>query len=224
MTATLRSLVFCDVDETLIRDKSMLGFLRFYFAGRHGGRGTRHAEGTCRRLAGLLSAGADRAEANRAYYEAWKGQQAAEVAQWGVRWLAVRQQEGGFYVERTRAEVLRHRADGTGIVLVSGSFPAVLDPIAADIGAAHLLCSRPEVHEGVFTGRLEDGPVIAEGKRRAVHSLLARYPHIRPADCHAYGDHVSDLPMLTAVGHPTVVGEDPQLLTALPGVRVIPVP
>ncbi|MER7775495.1 HAD-IB family hydrolase [Streptomyces sp. NPDC096191] len=224
MTATSRSLVFCDVDETLITDKSMLSFLRFYFTRRHGRQGDRHAESTCRRLAGMLSSGVPRAEANRAYYEAWKGRRAAEVAQWGIRWLAIRQQEGGFYVERTRTEILRHRANGAGIVLVSGSFPAVLDPIAADIGARHLLCSRPEVREGVFTGRLQDGPVIAEGKRMAMHSLLAHYPHIRPSDCHAYGDHVSDLPMLKAVGHPTVVGEDPQLLAALPGARAIPVP
>ncbi|MGW7089790.1 HAD family hydrolase [Streptomyces sp. NPDC054871] len=214
-------LVFSDVDETLITGKSMFDFLDFYFRRRHGAKGARHAERTRRHLNGMLSSGVSRAEGNRAYYEAWKGQRAAEVAEWGARWLAVRQQKEGFYVERTRAEIVRHRADGAVIVLVSGSFPAVLAPIAADIGARHLLCTRPEVRDGVFSGRIVGDPVIAEGKREAVRGLLRRYPHISPGDCHAYGDHLSDLPMMAEVGHPTVVGDDPQLLAALAGARTI---
>lgn len=35
---------------------------------------------------------------------------------------------------------------------------------------------------------------------------------VDPAACVAYGDHASDLPMLDAVGHAVVVGDDPVLI------------
>ncbi|WP_373428509.1 haloacid dehalogenase-like hydrolase [Streptomyces sp. B1I3] len=76
---------------------------------------------------------------------------------------------------------------------------------------------------GILSGRIVGSPVIAEGKRAAVQAMLRRYPHIRPANCQGYGDHVSDLPMLAQVGHATVMGGDAQLLAALPGARTIPV-
>ncbi|MEV7401846.1 HAD-IB family hydrolase [Streptomyces sp. NPDC091267] len=221
MRAAPNRLVFSDVDETLITGKSMMDFLDFYFTRRHGTRGSLHAARTRQHLAAMLSSGTPRAERNRTYYQAWKGERAAEVAEWGARWLGDRRHEKGFYIERIRAELMRHRADGAVLALVSGSFPAVLDPIAADIGAKHLLCTRPEVRAGILSGRIIGSPVIAEGKRVAVRGLLRRHPHIDPADCHGYGDHISDLPMLTEVGHATVVGGDARLLAALPGARII---
>lgn len=80
-----------------------------------------------------------------------------------------------------------------------------------------MLAAEPAIESGVLTGELVGPPMIGEGKRRAVRALLARRPAIDPGDCHAYGDHVSDLPMLQEVGHPTVVGGSPELLALLPG-------
>ncbi|MFI8234272.1 HAD family hydrolase [Streptomyces sp. NPDC085900] len=212
-------LVFSDVDETLIHCKSLLEFLDHYFAERHGPDGRGHATAVRARLASATAAGAGREEANALYYRAWRGELLGEVRQAGRRWYAARRSAGGLFVEATYAALRRHRDEGAELALVSGSFAAVLDPLAEECGAAHVLCTRPAVADGVLTGEVAGEPVIGEGKRRAVRALLARHPHIDPADCHAYGDHVSDLPMLLEVGHPTVVGDSPELLARLPNAR-----
>lgn len=217
-----RRLAFSDVDETLLSGKSLFDFLDFYFAGRHGADGARHAARTRRRIAGLVAAGSSREVGNRAYYEAWTGERLDVVTAWGAEWFARRSTVPGFYVPATRAALREHRNAGDGIVLVSGSFPAVVDPVAGGIGADHVLCTRPAVRDGVLTGGIAGEPCIGEGKRRAVRRLVERYPDISLSDCYGYGDHRSDLPMLTEVGHPVVVGDDPELAAGLPGARVLP--
>ncbi|WP_313896768.1 HAD family hydrolase [Streptomyces sp. GC420] len=214
--------MFSDVDETLYSGKSLFDFLDFYFTGLYGPEGAGHVAETRRRIAVLADTGAPRETANRAYYEAWRGERIAVVREWGTRWFAQRSRADGFYVPAVRAALRTHRHRGDRIALVSGSFSAVLDPIASDIGARHVLCTRPELSDGVYTGDVSGEPCIGEGKRRAVRELVARYPHIMPADCHGYGDHLSDLPMLTEVGHPVVVGGSPELLARLPRARVLP--
>ncbi|MFF8730143.1 HAD family hydrolase [Streptomyces sp. NPDC015171] len=220
MTTPVR-LVFSDVDETLIRCKSMFDFLDFYLGRTHGRDGTARARAVRERLAALAAAGTPREQANRVYYRAWAGEPADRVTAAGAEWFARRAAAGSFYVPATRDALLGHLADGAALVLVSGSFPAVVDPLAAAIGATHVVCSRPGARDGVLTGELVGEPVIGEAKRSAVRRLLAAHPHIDPADCHAYGDHVSDLPMLTEVGHPVVVGGR-ELARRLPGGVFLP--
>ncbi|HEV2640277.1 MAG TPA: HAD family hydrolase [Actinocrinis sp.] len=214
-------LVFCDVDETLIRTKSTLDFLDYYLTGRYGKPGARRAAAFHRDLAEHLIAGSSREQANRDYYRALAGERMADLDDWGERWFADRSAAESFYVAETRRELARHRAAGAALVLVSGSFPALLRPIAAAIGAAHLLCTTPEQRDGRLTGEVSGPPMIGPGKRAAVRGLLAAYTHIDPADCYAYGDHVSDLPLLAEVGHPVVVGGDPDLIRALPHAEVL---
>ena len=208
-------LVFSDLDETLIDCKSMFDFLDFYLGGRHGPQGAERARGLREELAARTAAGMPREEANRRYYRVWAGEPADLVAESGRRWFAERSGSAGFYIAATRAALLRHRAAADLVVLVSGSFPAVVEPVAADVGAAQVLCSRPEVRGGVFTGELVGAPVIGEEKRRAVRAVLDAHPQIDPADCYGYGDHVSDLPMLAEVGHPVLVGAAAQAHQAL---------
>lgn len=217
-----RRLVFVDVDETLIRAKSLFDFLEFFFIGRYGTDGAKHARATRERLAALQAAGASRGDANQAYYRAWRGQPASDVAEWGARWFDERRGSGDFYLAGTRVALSRHQEEGAAVVLVSGSFAAVLDPIAADVGARHVCGTHPEVRDGLHTGEIDGAPVIGEGKRAAVRDLLRGYPHIRAEDCYGYGDHLSDLPMLTEVGYPVVVGHSPELLAALPGAGILP--
>jgi HAD superfamily hydrolase (TIGR01490 family) len=217
-------LVFSDVDETLIGRKSMVDFLHFHFAGRYGAHGALRSAAVADGLRERLAAGMSREEANRRFYQSWAGEPAAAVAASGERWFAQRSRDPGFFVPHTLAALRAHRAAGAVVALVSGSLPAVLGPIAAEVGAAHLLCATPEVRDGVLTGELVGGPVIAEGKRRCVRELLRRYPEVDQGDCFAYGDHGSDLPMLAEVGHPVIVGDDPALAAALPRALRLAIP
>ncbi|WP_406208664.1 HAD-IB family hydrolase [Kitasatospora sp. NBC_01560] len=214
-------LVFSDVDETLISRKSLIDFFTYYFARRHGGSGRRHADQTLRCLGALTAAGAPRDQGNLAYYRAWQGERADDVAELVGHWYAAEGGEPGFYLPGTRAELRAHREAGAVLVLVSGGFPALLEPIAAEVGAHHLVCTVPEVRAGRLTGAVVGEPAIGQGKAAAVRAILARYPGLGPEDCWAYGDHVSDLPMLAEVGHPVVVGAEPALAAALPSARVL---
>jgi HAD superfamily hydrolase (TIGR01490 family) len=213
--------VFCDVDETLVDSKTLFDFLEYYLAAEYGEEGARRAERTRRELIAKAAQGTPREQANREYYRVWQGQPAAVVKRAAGRWWAERSVHPEFFITPTWAELECHRAAGALIVLVSGSFPAILESIAAAAGATRLLCTRPEISGGWYTGEILGAPMIGEAKRKAVRAVLRDYPYMDPADCFAYGDHISDLPMLTEVGHPVVVGGDPRLRTALPHARML---
>lgn len=215
MTAPTR-LVFTDVDETLINCKSMFDFLEYYQLGRYGTQGAEKAAAVRNSLLTQAAAGVAREETNRTYFHAWTGEKASDVKRWGEQWFAERSAESSFYLHATREALSAHRIEGALLVLVSGSFPALLDPIARDIGARHVRCTVPQERQGYLTGLIDGPPVIGLGKRSAVETVLRLYPHISPSDCFGYGDHLTDLPMLAAVGHPVVVGENAALRASLP--------
>ncbi|WP_051970179.1 HAD family hydrolase [Kitasatospora azatica] len=197
---------FFDVDETLVRVKSMFHFLDFYL-NRRG-----EPEGTYDRLVGELRAaaeqGAPRQEINRAYYRLYTGESAEKLAAAGEAWFE-QTVEQRLFVPETVAALAEHRAKGDVTVLVSGSFFACLDPIAAQLRADWAFGTRPVIRSGRLTGEVVT-PVIGETKGRVARAAAA----VRGLDLtrsSAYGDHASDLSLLCAVGDPVVVGEDPVL-------------
>jgi HAD superfamily hydrolase (TIGR01490 family) len=207
-------LVFSDVDETLITCKSMFDFLRFHLVRRHGGAGETHYARIADELRAAAAAGTPREEVNRRYYRHYAGTRLADLTEDGRAWFDARTADGGFFLESTRAALLSHRAAGAELVLVSGSFTPCLTPVAEAVGATRLLATTPLTVDGRLTGEVVT-PMIGEAKRQAVRQVLASHPWIDPGDCVAFGDHPSDLPMLTAVGQPYVVGGDPRMLAAL---------
>lgn len=213
--------VFSDVDETLIAVKSMLDFLGYYWCATGGRHGARRAADIRGDLVQRARAGATREALNRRYYRAWAGEPATQVAHLAQAWYLERSVVDGFYVPCTRRALQEHRAAGDTVILVSGSFPALLAPIAAAVGAARVLCSVPEIRHGVLTGHLVGEPCIGQGKRTAVCEALRGGAGVDPARCYAYGDHISDLPMLAQVGHPVIVGGSAELAARLPQARIL---
>lgn len=211
MRAGTRAAAFYDVDETLISVKSMFDFLDFYLAHPD----TDLGDGRADRLAFMRAAKTDpavpRVELNRIYYRVYAGEPAERLAALGREWFAARRRRPGFVLAPVVATLVRHRLAGHPTVLVSGSMPACLDPLADAVGADHVLCSRPVVDAaGLLTGEIE-ASLIGEGKRHAVRALAAAEGISLPLSF-GYADHTSDLPMLTLLGHPAVVGEEPALL------------
>ncbi|WP_425423810.1 HAD family hydrolase [Streptomyces catenulae] len=202
-----RSAAFFDVDETLITAKSMFAFLRHWLA-RNGDDGTRY-----RRRADELRAMAarmPREEGNRVYYTHFAGVPAAELMAAGREWYAEYREGPDAFVTATVRALARHRAAGDRIVLVSGGFAACLGPLGEDFGVDLTLCSDPLIGEdGAFTGEIGTA-MIGKAKAVAVDRTIAAYG-LPAADCWAYGDHSSDLDMLSSVGHPVAVGDDPVL-------------
>ncbi|MCU1646992.1 MAG: MmfP [Nocardia sp.] len=199
---------FFDVDETLITVKSMFAFQRFWLA-EHGDDGTEYA-----RLSGEVkeraAAGVPREEVNRHYYRAYRGVPAADLAAAGRRWFAAFTAEGAAYYTDAVETLCAHRDSGVVTVLLSGSFAAPLAPVAAALGADHLIATNLVADEnGVLTGEIER-PMIGPGKADAVvRFLLAQ--GISVENTYGYGDHASDLPFLRSVTHRGFRGDDPVL-------------
>ena len=205
MTAERRRAAFFDVDETLITAKSMLAFLAYWLAaGGDDGRAYRRTVDTLLALAGR---GMSRELVNRAYYRQYAGVAATAVRAAGRAWYTDYRERPDAFVSAALRALQGHRAAGDHVVLVSGSFDACLAPLAEDLGADLVLCSDPLLAEdGTYTG--ETGtPMIGPAKARAVAKTIADFGLVA-GDCFGYGDHSSDLPMLTALGHPVVVGSD----------------
>ncbi|MFD7028466.1 HAD family hydrolase [Streptomyces sp. NPDC059917] len=201
---------FFDVDGTLTTAPSMFRFLRHYLAAL----GNPPYEYTSRRreLKAMNQVGCPRTVTNRAYFANLEGAFASEVSFRAEDWFRDELRSGTFFHEHGVAALRRHQDDGTRIVLVSGSFPAVLDPIAEHLGADEVWCTEPDIAWGRYTGRLTRPPMLAEAKAEVVRAVAARH-RTTPAECIAYGDHMSDLPMLRAVGSAVVVGGDKVLRT-----------
>ncbi|GAA4444448.1 HAD family hydrolase [Phytohabitans houttuyneae] len=196
----MRPIAFFDVDGTLVAGTTMREFLRFRL-------GTAAAEQRWRELRGD---GAGRAEANRRYFRLYAGTRWAELMSEGRRWYDTWSRRPDGYVSGGLGALRRHRAHGHAVVLVSGSFLPCLLPIAEHLGADAVLCTEPETDGGgVLTGTAQ--PMIGRAKAVAAQRLAADW-HVPAGHCFAYGDHASDLDLLGAVGHPAVVGDDPDLL------------
>ncbi|MEE1784151.1 HAD-IB family hydrolase [Streptomyces sp. SP17BM10] len=204
MTTIPRPAAFFDVDGTLTTTTTMFGFLAHHMAAR--GRAA-DAEALRGRLRAMTAAGADRAEACREYYRVYRGIEESVLLAEGESWFRERRADPGFFNAPALAAFRAHARAGDLTVLVSGSFPACLAPLAEHLGADVVLCSRPQVRDGVCTGTVA-APMIGEHKAAAVRAL-ADERRLSLADSHAYGDHLSDVPLLELVGTPVVVGDDP---------------
>lgn len=99
-----------------------------------------------------------------------------------------------------------HKARGHDVVVVSASGQEVVAPIAQLLGADHSAGSRMAVEDGRFTGELEFY-CHGEGKAEVIREFAATHGYDL-GRCYAYSDSSTDLPMLSAVGHPTAVNPD----------------
>ncbi|WP_328916079.1 MULTISPECIES: HAD family hydrolase [unclassified Streptomyces] len=212
---------FFDVDGTLTTSASMFRFLRYYLAAT--GRPPREYEEQRQLLKAMTALGCSRETTNRAYYAQLAGAPAGLVAALAGQWFAAELSTRGFYHEPALAALRRHRADGDHTVLVSGSFPAPLHLIAADLGVDEVWCSEPEVTHGRYTGRLTGPPMIGDAKADAVRGVAAERGAALDS-CVSYGDHISDLPMLKTTGSAVVVGGDATLraMARMHGWRQLP--
>lgn len=102
--------------------------------------------------------------------------------------------------------IAAHKLFGRDVVVVSASGEEIVAPIARALGATHAMATRMVVEDGKYTGDVEFY-CYGEGKVEAIRELAARegYPL---EHCYAYSDSITDLPMLDAVGHPSVVNPD----------------
>ena len=104
------------------------------------------------------------------------------------------------------AMIRHHHEAGDAVVIVTSTGTEMAEPIGALLGVEDVLATRMTERDGRYTGDIDDymyGPRKAEAM--AAWADAAGYALI---DCSAYSDSVTDVPMLSAVGHPHAVNPD----------------
>jgi HAD superfamily hydrolase (TIGR01490 family) len=111
---------------------------------------------------------------------------------------------------QARREVERCLKAGLTCAILSASTPYLTEPLAEELGISHLICTRLEVENGVFTGRWE--PPLCYGPGKVTRALAwAEQQGVDLGRSTFYTDSISDLPMLERVGSPRIVNPDPRL-------------
>lgn len=102
-----------------------------------------------------------------------------------------------------------HKQAGRDVIIVSTAGQEMVGPIGAMLGASGIIATQMRLADGRYTGEMEFY-AYGEAKARRMRQLAVERGY-ELADCFAYSDSVTDLPMLEAVGYPHAVNPDRQL-------------
>lgn len=134
-----------------------------------------------------------------------------------------------FLSQHWRMDVRRlldgHRTAGDLVMLVSAGPLPLLERIAREVGASHVVATRFGLRDGRYTGRSLEPVCIDENK--AALALAYLESHVVQVDIqasYAYADAISDLHLLEMVGNPVAVYPDEELreVALAQGWRVFP--
>ncbi|MCU1432624.1 MAG: family hydrolase, partial [Actinotalea sp.] len=200
-----RAAAFFDLDRTIIATSSSTAFSRPFYAGGLITRRDVLRTAYAQFLFLVGGADADQTERLRAHLSSM-------VAGWDVAQVsAIVTETLHLHIEPTvYAEAValidEHHAAGDAVVIVSASGSEVVEPIAALLGADHVIATRMEVEDGRYTGQIAFY-AYGENKAAAIRELGEREGFDLAAST-AYSDSVTDTPMLDAVGTGFVVNPD----------------
>jgi alcohol-forming fatty acyl-CoA reductase len=104
--------------------------------------------------------------------------------------------------------VREHRALGHRTLLITGALDFVLEPFRPLFD--DVICAHMGSQNGVLTGELDEAPPTGEA-RALIMADYAKEHGLDLAECVAYADSTSDLPMLEAAGYPVAVNPETKL-------------
>lgn len=195
---------FFDVDQTLINTKSMFSFFEFWCGERSLDNELKLFTSNFKRDA--LS-GKSREYLNKQYYKQFSNVKYNDLIEAGERWFKEKSRSD-FFIDKAIEELKIHQRQGVLPVFVSGSMYPILAPIGNYLGVNDILCAPVIINpEGFCTGEIGQPQTIGLGKKEVILMYCKKH-EINPRDCFAYGDHITDVPMLEATGNPVCVGND----------------
>ena len=204
-SAGFRAAAFFDLDKTIIAGSSALAFSRPF---RRRGLITRRAalrSGYRQLLLLLAGADANTMELLRrrltALCTGWEVEQIRAIVAETLHEIV----QPLVYAEAAEL-IAEHHARDEEVVVLSASGLEVVAPIAAMVGADSCRATRMGMTDGRYNGMIEYY-CYGEAKAEAARELAAERGY-RLDGCRAYSDSITDLPLLEAVGHPTVVNPD----------------
>jgi HAD superfamily hydrolase (TIGR01490 family) len=110
----------------------------------------------------------------------------------------------------TRELLDKSRSLGLRQVVVTGALDISIEPLLRHLGIEEYVANRLEFVDGIATGRLIP-PVMASATKASWIRTYAEREGISLSHCFCYADSMSDLPMLSMVGHPTATNPDLRL-------------
>ncbi len=202
---------FFDLDKTVIAKSSTLAFGRTFYRGGLVNRRAVLKSSFAQFVYLLQGADEDSMDKMREYLKAlctgWEVQQVHDIVAETLHDLI----DPLVYAEAVEL-FGHHRAAGREVVLVSSSGEEVVGPIGEMLGVDRVIATRMVVQDGYYTGEIA---FYAYGQNKEL--AIREYAAGRGwdlADCYAYSDSATDLPMLSVVGHPVAVNPDKALRRA----------
>lgn len=107
--------------------------------------------------------------------------------------------------------ISHHQDQGTDTWLVTASPIELARPIAKNLGMTGALGTICEIKNGEYSGELLT-PILHGGLKAAAVIQVCKTESYDQRISFAYSDSISDLPLLAAMGSPTVVNPNSQLL------------
>jgi HAD superfamily hydrolase (TIGR01490 family) len=199
---------FFDVDETVVNMKTMRSFVKYYYEKKY------HVTGKLRfKLFQLIKKCYQLMDISREYsnkhtFSLFNGCHPEYVKLLCKGWFReLDDRSDNIFVDATVREIRNHQANGVEIVFVSGSLEWCLKPLANKLGVKTVLSTKLCVNKGKCTGEIIQPQTIGGGKVQAIVDFLSAQAchEVSLEDSYAYGDHISDLPMLSSVGNPRVI-------------------
>jgi putative phosphoserine phosphatase/1-acylglycerol-3-phosphate O-acyltransferase len=138
----------------------------------------------------------------------FSGQSEKQLAEEAIAWVEESVVET-IYPE-VEEIVKEHLAEAHVVAIVSGATAFVVRPIADRLGIEHILYTRLEVENGLFTGRVVEPICFEEGKIYWLQQFIEEQG-IDLAKSFFYTDSITDLPLMDLVGHPVATNPDPLL-------------
>jgi HAD superfamily hydrolase (TIGR01490 family) len=115
-----------------------------------------------------------------------------------------------FVVPTMAAAVAAHQRAGHVTALLTSATRYLAEPLAADLGVAHVIVTQLVVRDGRFTGEAVRPVCYGKGKTYWAERFAAENG-VDLSRSYFYTDSVTDLPVLERVGEPRVVNPDPRL-------------
>lgn len=200
-----RRAAFFDMDRTVLRIDTGMSWMRFLYR-----RGELSNLGMARaiywsmlyKVALLdLEALADRLVADLA------GTPEADMVEKCRIWHAT--DVTGQVASQARHAIDEHRTQGDVIVMLTGSTQYAAEVVSRGLSIEHTLCSRLEVRDGVFTGKMAQ---LCFGRHKVTMAEKFAAEHgLDLAHSVFYSDSYNDLPMLERVGTAVAVNPDGRL-------------
>jgi HAD superfamily hydrolase (TIGR01490 family) len=109
--------------------------------------------------------------------------------------------------ERTCEIAREHLTRGEDVWLVTAAPQDMANIIAQRLGLTGAIGSKVIIKDGIYTGEL-DGKLLHGTEKAVAIQNLAEERGYKLEECASYSDSHNDIPLLTAVGHPSAINPD----------------